>query len=579
MDMAKDNTYFDQHDTMQYARIIEDLERAQKINNLILEGAIDYIYQLDVQKNICTFSPHALEVLPLETATFENALETCLSFIIPEDRTIFMESFTPFLTGKSDFHFAEYRVMTKQGNIMWICCNGKGMHDDDGNPLIIAGSLMDVTERKNAEEQISDMLYYDSMTGLRNRYGYDKDMKERLQDPSAEGAIVYIDVKNFKMINEIFGHGFGNEVLKELVTMFQLLVPENLGIYRLNGVEFIVHFPFTDKELIIQHLTPLLIRLKQPKLISGHTLYIAANMGISIYPEQGKTADEILRNADVAMLSAPKGEKGTVSFYLDSTSKTISRRYQLENELRDSVSKQFENFRLVYQPIVDCKTEKWVGAEALLRYVSPQFGPVSIEEVIEILEYTTLIVPVGKWVVYHAILECIRWHKKGFEDMIVHVNCSALQTNDVDFIKHLKNTMEKYAFPKGHLVCELTESMLINNIENALLFCEELGELGVKISLDDFGTGYSSLSYLRKLPINEIKIDKSFALEFNKDPYYPAVISTMKTLANTIGMTMCVEGVEYKEVYEELKKMEIDVLQGYYFDKPLEVEEFYNKLG
>lgn len=577
--MEKEKIYFDQSDTIQYANIIEELERVQKINNLILEGAIDYIYQLDVQKNICTFSPHALEVLPLETPTFENALETCLSFIVPEDRHIFLESFTPFLTGKSDFHFAEYRVLTKQGNIMWICCNGKGMHDDQGNPLIIAGSLMDITERKNSEAKINDMLYFDSMTGIRNRFGYDKDLEKRLKCGNEEGAVVYIDVKNFKMINEIFGHGFGNDVLKELVKMFQLLIPDNIGIYRLSGVEFVVHLPFADKEAITKSLTPLLIRLRQPKLISGHALYIYANMGVAIYPEHGTTADEILKNADVALISESKNKRGNLCFYLDSTSKSISRRYQLENELRNSVKNNMENFRLVYQPIIDSKTRKWIGAEALLRYTSPMLGMIPVDEVIEILEYTTLIIPVGKWVAHHAMLQCLRWHNKGFADMIIHVNCSALQTNDVEFIKQLKDTMAKYSFPKGHLVCELTESMLINNVDNAKLFCEELGELGVKISLDDFGTGYSSLSYLRKLPINEIKIDKSFALAFEKDPYYPAVISTVRTLADTIGMTMCVEGVETEEVYQELLKMNIEVLQGFYFAKPLEAEEFYELLA
>ncbi|MFI3208448.1 MAG: GGDEF and EAL domain-containing protein [Eubacteriales bacterium] len=574
----KKNAHFDQTDTMQYASIIEELERTQQINHLILEGATDYIYQLDLVKDVCTFSPHALEVLPLEDATFPNALETCLTFIIPEDRQIFLDSFTPFLTGQSKFHHAEYRVMTKQGNIMWMCCNGKGLHDANGNPLIIAGSLMDVTEKKEADEKLSKMLYYDQMTGVKNRYGFDKDLGERLQDPHAEGSVVYLDVKNFKMINEVFGHDFGNEVLKELVQMFRLLLPDSLGIYRLSGDEFIAHLPFADKDTIIKHLTPLLIRLKQPKSILEHTLHIAINMGISIYPEHGTTADEILKNADVAMLSAPKSSKGTVSFYLDSTSKSISRKYQIESELRTSIDNNFNNFRVVYQPIVDCKTQKWIGAEALLRFVSPTLGQIPIDEVIEILEYTTLIVPVGKWIVRNAMLECLKWHKKGFQDMIIHVNCSAIQTNDIDFIEYLRETMSKYSFPEGHLVCELTETLLLNNMENALFFCEELGKMGVKIALDDFGTGYSSLSYLRKLPIDEIKIDKSFALDYEKDPYYGAVISTIRQLADILKMSVCVEGVETAEIYKELDEMNIDVLQGFYFAKPLEVDDFYDKL-
>ena len=579
--MLQEKNDFSQTDTRQYANIIAELERMHKVNTLILEGAIDYIYQLDFVKNVCTFSPHALDVLDIENATFENAFETCLSFVVPEDKQIFLDSFTPFLTGASDYHSAEYRVNTKQGTIMWLCCKGKGIHDENGNPLLIAGSLMDVTERKKSEEKLHQMLYFDSVTGLKNRFGFDRDMKACFEAEHAEGSIVYIDIKNFKLINEVFGYQFGNSVLKELVTMFELLLTNYIGLYKLNSDEFIIHFPFTDKQAILQHLSPLLLRLKEPKTIGEHTLYITISAGVAIYPEHGATADEILQNADIAMASCSKnaGKQETTAFYLDGATQDISRQYKLENEIRQSIGNDFENFRLVYQPIVDSKTKKPLGAEALLRFVSPTFGPIPIEKVIDILERTTLIVPVGNWVLCHAMLECLRWHKKGFPELVVHVNCSAVQTNDIDFIRYLKQTIEKYSFPSGKVVCEITETLLINNMKTAIYFCEELGKLGVKIALDDFGTGYSSLASLRQLPIDEIKIDKSFALDFMKDPYYPAVISTVKTLADTLGMSVCVEGVETEEIYNELVNLNIDIIQGFYFSKPLEAEDFYNTLA
>ena len=579
--MQNEKINFDQMDTRQYIAMVEELERMHKVNTLILEGALDYIYQLDLVKNVCTFSPQALDVLPLENPTFDNALETCLSFIFPDDRKIFLDSFTPFLTGVSRYHKAEYRVITKQGTIMWLSCSGKGLHDENGVPLLIAGSLMDVTERKQSEEKINKMLYFDSNTGLRNRFGFDVDMKERLKDEKAEGSIVYLSIKNFKLINELFGYKFGNSVLKELVNMFELFITNYIGFYKLNGDEFIIHFPFTDKQLITQHLSPLLLQLKQPKTIGERTLYITANVGVAIYPEHGTTPNEILKNADIAMFSSAKnvGIHESIAFYLDSSTQDVSRQYQLETEIRQSIGNDFENFRLVYQPIVDSKTQKRLGAEALLRFVSPTFGAVPIDNVIDILERTTLIVPVGNWVLRHAMLECLRWHKKGFPDMVVHVNCSAVQTYDIDFIRYLKKTIEKYSFPRGKVVCEITETLLIDNMKTAIYFCEELGKLGVKLSLDDFGTGYSSLAVLRQLPINEIKIDKSFALNYMDDPYYPAVISTVKTLADTLGMSVCVEGVETEEIYAELVKLNIDTIQGFYISKPLEAEDFYSSLA
>ena len=576
--MTSDKTKYDQIDPKKYMDMIEKLEEVQKINNLILEGATDYIYQLDLVKNICTFSPHALEVLPLEEPTFGDALETCLSFIVPEDRQVFLDSFTPFLTGVSEFHKAEYRVITKQGNIMWICCNGKGLHDENGVPLMIAGSLMDVTEKKAAEAKINSMLYFDTLTGLRNRYGFDKDLEAVFSNPNAKGSVVYLDIRNFKKINEIFGHGFGNEVIKELVNILKLLIPEYLGVYRLSGVDFIVHLPFSDEKTIRERLMPLLISLKQPKTIKGHIIYITLNMGVAIYPTHGKTSDDILKNANVAMISGIKDDKEEVPFYLDSTSEMIAKKYKLEQELRAGVDNNFENFYLQYQPVVDPKLEKWIGAEALLRFVSPTYGLVPVEEVIEILESTTLILPVGKWVVRNAMLECLRWHQKGLSHMVVHVNCSAIQTNDFDFVRYVEKTMRQCAFPKDRIVCELTESVLLSNIENALYFCEELKKLGIKIAIDDFGTGYSSLSYLRKLPVDQIKVDKSFALRYKEDPYYAAVISTVNTLAETLDMDVCIEGIETKEVCEKLQELDIEMLQGYYFAEPLEAEEFYEQL-
>ena len=232
---------------LQLEETIRQLRQAETVNQLILEGSTDYIYQLDLVNNVCTFSPKAVDVLPLESNTFSNAMDRLLGFIIPEDRSVFLDSFAPFLSGKSKYHRAEYRVKTKFDTVIWIRCQGKGIHDENGNPLMIAGSLIDITEQKAYEERLKNILYYDILTGLKNRNCFEKDMKKYLEDPSATGSVLCIDIHNFKIFNEIFGRDFANKILIEFTRIINLYISDNLGVYRLEGDEFLVHLAVRDR--------------------------------------------------------------------------------------------------------------------------------------------------------------------------------------------------------------------------------------------------------------------------------------------------------------------------------------------
>lgn len=554
--------------------VVEKLKESQVVNQLILEGSTDYIYQLDLVKNVCTFSPKALDVLPLESPTFGNAMDRVLSFIVPEDRHIFLDSFVPFLTGQSQYHTAEYRVNTKQGDIMWISCHGKGIHDEQGRPRIIAGSLMDVTEIKKAEDQMMKLVYTDILTGLKNRHCYEKELASYMEKTDASGSILCIDIRDFKLYNEIFGHNFGNKILREFAEVLDMYFPTKLGIYRLEGDEFLIHLAESDKDAILAALSPLQLALAKPRLIDGHSIYINITIGIAVYPEHGSSPDELLKNADTVLYKMSKYSNEKVMFYISENGKDLSKRYNLENELRADIDAGFRHFRMVYQPIVRIEHDGrafWCSAEALLRYNNPALPDVSQKDLIETLEVSDLIIPVGRWVLSQAIGQCSNWHRTGAR-ATVHVNISAQQISDAGILEHIKYTLEKNRLPARYLICELTETSLIHNFDTANRFCLDLMEMGIGIALDDFGTGYTSFNYLRDLPISQIKIDKAYVRSLCANEYNQIIIRCLYDLSKSMKLELCIEGVETKDTLELLSAMGVTLIQGFYFERPMEAE-------
>lgn len=554
-------------------QVIDKLEKAQTINQLILEGSTDYVYQLDLVKNVCTFSPKSLDVLPLESNTFSNAMDTLLTLIHPEDRHVFLDSFTPFLTGKSLYHTAEYRVITKFGDIMWISCHGKGLLDDQGHPLFIAGSLMDITEMKEADYKIKKMLYTDTLTGLKSLRCFELEMAEHLKKPEATGSILCIDIHDFKLYNEIFGHNFGNKILKEFANILRFYYPNVLGLYRLEGDEFLVHLDKSDRDSILSSLAPLQLALTKARVIEGHNIYIDITVGVAIYPEHGKSPEELLKNADTVLYKMSKYSTEKVMFYINDNGEYLSKRYNLEHELRGDIDANFRHFRVVYQPITKLSPQGnfWCSAEALLRYDNPDMPDVTQQELIETLEMSDMIIPVGRWVLTKAIEECSHWNCSG-NDVSIHVNFSAQQMSDAGILQHITSTLDKYGLPAKNLICELTETSLIDNFESATRLCRELMNLGVGIALDDFGTGYTSFNHLRNLPISQIKIDRTYVQNLTENEYNRIIIKCLYDLSRNMGIELCIEGVETKEILDILVDMGATLIQGFYFGLPMEAD-------
>lgn len=566
-------------------KVIKELNHAKIVNELIVEGASDYIYQLDLVNNVCTFSSKALDVLPLESPTFGDAMNRVLSFILPEDRHVFLDSFTPFLSGQSDRHVADYRVLTKQGDIMWISCNGKGVFDDQGRPMMIAGSLIDSTKQKEQQESIQKMLYYDTLTGLKNRRCFEKEIEEYLNQPATKGSLLYINIRKHKQYNELFGHDFGNKVLKEFAYMLNLYLYNALGIYRFSDDEFLIHLKESKREQIMAKVLPLQTILQRTRELDGHNIRIATYTAIVLYPEHGNTVDELLNNANQCLYHMTRDEKESVRFFAGENGNSASHEFMLENEMRADIENNFRHFRVVYQPIVRLRPDgssEWMGAEALLRYSNPAFPDLGQMEMIRMLEYTGMILPVGRWVISQALHECRKWNRSG-KKCLVHVNVAAQQVADAGLVSYIKEKCEEEFVTPSNLVVEITETSLLNNFEVASAFCKDLLSLGVGVALDDFGTGYSSFNYLRTLPITEIKIDREYTKELQANQYNQTFVSFMQQLSQQMNLNLCVEGVETEEELNLLRSMDISMIQGFYFERPMEADvicrEFPGKIS
>ena len=552
---------------------LKEMKRIQAVNDLILEGAADCIYQLDIVKNVCVFSPKALEVLPLESTVVSDAVSKFLSFVIPSDRKIYLDSLTPLITGVSDYYRAKYRVYGKNGEIKWILSQGKALRDESGKLLMLAGSMVDITQQQIWVEEMNQMLYQDSLTGLKNRMCFEKDLEEHLQKKDVKGSLIYINIRKFKLFNEMFGRSFADTILKEFAERLKLYFPEAIDIYHFTGDEFMIHIAEYDREEIMARIVPFRSSLRSQWEMDGHMLYINMYAAVVIYPENGSNVEVLLQHANQCLSQTSRDESAEVRFFAEQEGEKLSRQYLIENTLRMDIQNGFEHFRVVYQPIVHMEDGvcKWGGAEALLRYSNPNLPDVGQMEMIQTLEYSGLILPVGRWVLSQAIKECKKWNRAG-RQVVVHVNMAAQQVTDAGLVEYIKNQCLENRLPFASLIVELTETSLVNNFAMATQLCEELRKLGIGVALDDFGTGYSGFTYLRNFPINQIKVDREYAKDISKSRYNQVIVSFMHNLSQNMNVELCVEGVETEEELKVLTDIGVSIIQGFYFERPMEAE-------
>ncbi|MBL1141206.1 MAG: EAL domain-containing protein [Proteobacteria bacterium] len=449
-----------------------------------------------------------------------------------------------------------------------------------GEKNILYTVWRDITERKRDEGTIRHQAYYDSLTNLPNRAL----LRDRLHQEiihakrqKKHGAVMFLDLDQFKKINDSLGHSIGDSLLIEVSNRINGLLREGDTAARFGGDEFVILLSglaandtsFTYAEKVAEKIKS---AINVPFNIDHYELKISVSIGISVYKGKDESVDDVLRHADTAMYRAKSDGRNMIRFFLPSMQAEVIKRLNMEKDLRDA----FENreLYLCYQPQYTAEN-KLYGVEALLRWKHPTQGHISPLDFIPVAEEIGLIIPISEWVLNQAMadISSIDYLSRNQTPMHLSINLSPYQFRQDDFILNIKKAIVNNDFPTKLLTLEITENVIIDNIEDTVQKCKQLSELDIKISLDDFGTGYSSLSYLKQLPINELKIDKSFVQDIEKDINDATLVQTIISMAHHFNLKIVAEGVETIDQQNFLLKHNCDAFQGYYFSKPVTIEE------
>jgi len=423
---------------------------------------------------------------------------------------------------------------------------------------------------KKEQEELYKLSTQDSLCGLYNRLSLMEKLKwliDKAQRDNERFAVIFIDLDNFKHINDTKGHDFGDIILQKVASILFETIRKNDFVARFGGDEFVVILPnFKEETLIID-----VAQRIQKKLTSlSERTMLTASMGIAIYPKDGHNASTLLKNADIAMYKAKELGKNKYHFFTESLNRIIEEHLHIQMLLRKALKEG--NFKLYYQPKVEISTGRIIGCEALLRLIDPKEGAIPTASFISVAEKSGLIIDIGRWVIEEALRQIEKWKDTPFHNIQVSINVSALQFHDRYFIEHLSSLMT-HQRQSAKLDIELTESAFIHDIDSSINYLDQIKALGVSLSLDDFGTGYSSLSNLKQIPFNTVKIDKSF-IEDITNKKSRSFVEMIINISRILGVRIVAEGVETKEQLQVLQTMECDIYQGYYCSEPLPISEF-----
>jgi diguanylate cyclase len=434
-------------------------------------------------------------------------------------------------------------------------------------------------ELKRSEENNRKIAYTDYLTELPNRTAFTERLEHVMNTLRKEEvvAVMYIDLDNFKNINDILGHSYGDELLIDVTHRLKQAIDENDYLARFGGDEFIVLSQnIEDVGLFEEKIRKIQKVFSFPFVLSLKEFFVTISIGVAYAPKDGKTTQSLIKNVDLAMYSAKENGKNTYCFYEESINNRLLNKIEIQSELRQAID--HNEFEVYYQAQIDLKTNKISGFEALIRWNHPVKGKIEPGEFIPIAEQTGLIVPIGKWVMQEACKQLKYWEDKGFT-VTMAVNISSRQFFDTDLVTMVKETIDATGINPTNLELEITESVVLDNIEYSIEVIEQIREFGVRFSLDDFGTGYSAMNYLRMLPVSNLKIDKSFLDCLIENQSDQKIVSSIINLARNLDLNVIAEGVEREEQAEFLRSIDCKVAQGFLYSKPVPKADANDLLG
>ena len=484
----------------------------------------------------------------------------------------------------------DHRVVSPAGQVRYVHQQVEVIErHSDGSALRLAGALHDITERKDAEEQIRRLAYYDPLTGLPNRMLFGETLSRAVAQAARQQrrlAVMFVDLDNFKRVNDTLGHRAGDELLRlasaRLASTLrghdtlsrQYGEDSTSSIARLGGDEFIVLLTdvpsATDAAAVARRLVDV---LREPVTVQGTEVFVGGSVGVAVYPEDGSDTDTLLMNADTAMYRAKASGRGSFQLYDRSMNDRALDHLRMETRLRRALERN--EFVLHYQPRVDVVSGCIVGAEALIRWQHPERGLLPPSDFIPLVEEAGLVIPIGEWAIRTVCRQSAQWSQQGMQPLPVAVNLASTHLRERTLPGLVRDTLREFGVPASSLEIEVTESILLADPELSVSIAQQLAELGVQISIDDFGTGYSSMSYLKKLPITALKIDRSFVRDLVTDPDDEAIVSAIIALAHSLKLRVVAEGVETVAQLHRLQAMKCDEYQGFLTSRAVEAAEFF----
>lgn len=479
-----------------------------------------------------------------------------------------------FVTGNYSLRDQEVRFEAKDGQEIWLSINLSSVIDD-GKLTQVLGIVSDVSERARHARDMEYRANHDGLTGLPNRSFFIEQAERILETSTAntKHALFMLDLDGFKEVNDTLGHDTGDELLKQIGPRLQAhLVDTKALLARLGGDEFAVLIEdYATLEDVTALADELMEAVKSPFTINELELLVGGSVGIALYPFNSDSVSSLMRCADIAMYQA-KQESSDYCIYSTDRDHYTVRRLSLMMDVRQAIAN--DEMRLFYQPIIDLKTEQVIGFEALIRWQHPEHGMLPPGEFIPLIELTDMIIPVTWWVVETAVKQASVWQCEGL-DYCVSVNVSARNLIDAGFVDFVKTCLDRYQLASGSLEVEITESTLMSDPDKARQILQELSALGVLISIDDYGTGYSSLAYLKSLPINTLKIDRTFISQMLVNPHDQIIVNSTIQLAHNLGLRVTAEGIEDPSLVAKLYGLGCDKGQGFFICKPIPVEELH----
>ena len=531
----------------------------------LIAGTDDYIFVGNMKTGVFRYPPKMVEEFGLPGEVVENAAAFWGELIHPHDEQYFLESNQEIADGRASYHNIEYRARNIRGEWVWLRCRGKMIPDEYGEPGLFAGMITNLGKKNQI----------DHMTGLYNRFKLEGDVKKQLADgdSSMKFGIMILDMDSFHNINDLYNRSYGDEILRIAGQRISSIIPPNAKAYRLDGDEFGVLVLGGEKQECLSIYGKIQNAYQKRQEYNGRKYYCTISAGCVFYPQDADNYLDLMKYANYSLEASKDAGKNRMTIFSGSLLAERERSLGLMEELRECVERGFAGFAIYYQPQIVVDTQELYGAEALARWKSVKYGNVSPIEFIPLLEKSGLIIEFGAWIFYHAAMQCKKWMEQR-NDFQMSINLSYLQLLEGDIVDYMQETLKSLELDPQHITMELTETYLVKADADVLGTMERMRRMGIRIAMDDFGVGYSSLHSLKNIPVDLVKIDRGFVKGIDGDVFNATLIRSITELCHDVGKTVCLEGVEIGAEYEVVRDMGLELIQGYYYGRPVPADEF-----